>query len=59
MISEQFLKNRYNRTWLFRIGIVFKGLNGLAEFNGRFLFVFFSHDTMSDFVERNTHGVLR
>ena len=57
MISKQFCKSLLH--WLFRIGIVFKGLDGLAELASGFLFVFFSHDTMSDFVERNTRGVLQ
>ena len=45
--------------WLFRIGIAFKGLDGLMELVGGFLFVFFSRDAMSDFVERNTRPVLQ
>ncbi len=45
--------------WLFRIGITFKGLDGLAELVGGFLFIFFSPDAMSDFVDRNTRAVLQ
>ena len=44
--------------WLFRIGIIFKGLDGLMELVGGFLFLFFSPDAMSDFVDRNTRPVL-
>ena len=45
--------------WLFRIGITFKGLDGLAELVGGFLFIFFSPDAMSDFVDRHTRVVLQ
>jgi uncharacterized membrane protein len=57
MVAKQFRKTFLH--WLFRIGIVFKGLDGLAELVGGFLFVFFSRDAMSDFVERNTRPVLQ
>ncbi len=45
--------------WLFQIGIVFKGLDGLAELIGGFLFVFFSQDDISDFVDHITRSVLQ
>lgn len=45
--------------WVFQIGIVFKGLDGLTELVGGFLFVFFSRDAISDFVARITNGVLQ
>ncbi|HEX5397622.1 MAG TPA: DUF2127 domain-containing protein [Verrucomicrobiae bacterium] len=45
--------------WLFRIGIAFKGLDGLTELIGGFLFVFFSRNAMSDFVDRHTHFLLQ
>jgi len=57
MATKQFRKTLLH--WLFRIGIVFKGLDGLTELVGGFLFVFFSSDAMSDFVDRNTRGVLQ
>src|SRR5665213_115586 len=57
MATKQFRKTLFH--WLFRIGIVFKGLDGLTELVGGFLFVFFSSDAMSDFVDRNTRGVLQ
>ena len=44
--------------WLFRIGIAFKGLDGLAELAVGFLFVFFSVDALSDFVDRKARAVL-
>ena len=57
MAARRFRKTLLH--WLFQIGIVFKGLDGLAELVGGFLFVFFSRDAMSDFVERNTRPVLQ
>jgi uncharacterized membrane protein len=57
MPIKQFRKTLLH--WLFRIGITFKGLDGLMELVGGFLFVFFSPDAMSDFVDRNTRAVLQ
>jgi uncharacterized membrane protein len=57
MATKQFRKTLLHR--LFRIGIAFKGLDGLTELVGGFLFVFFSPDTMSDFVDRNTRGIMQ
>ena len=57
MATKQFRKTLLH--WLFRIGIAFKGLDGLAELVVGFLFVFFSPDALSDFVDRNTRAVLQ
>ena len=57
MATKQFRKTFVH--WLFRIGIVFKGLDGLTELVGGFLFVFFSPDAMSDFVDRHTRPILQ
>ena len=57
MATKQFRKKLLH--WLFRIGVVFKGLDGLMEVSGGFLFLFFSLDTMSDFVYRITRGLLQ
>lgn len=45
--------------WLFRIGVIFKGLDGLTELVGGFLFVFFRPDAISDFIGRITRAVLQ
>jgi uncharacterized membrane protein len=53
---------QFRRTILhgsFRIGVAFKGLDGLVEFVGGFFFVFFSSDALADFVDRHTRGVLQ
>jgi len=57
MATKRFRKTLLH--WLFRIGIVFKGLDGLAELVGGFLFIFFSRDAMSDFVDRYTRPLLQ
>ena len=57
MATKQFRKTLLH--WSFRIGIAFKGLDGLTELVDGFLFVFFSPDAMSDFVDRNTRGILQ
>jgi uncharacterized membrane protein len=54
--------NRFRKVilhWMFRIGIAFKGLDGLAELVGGFLFVFFNRDAMSDFVDHHTRALLQ
>jgi uncharacterized membrane protein len=61
-ILEALMAKRFTKAtlhWLFKISIVFKGLDGLTELVGGFLFVFFSPDAISDFVEHITRSVLQ
>lgn len=57
MATKQFRGTVFH--WLFKIGVAFKGLDGLTEFVGGFFFVFFSSDALADFADRATRGILQ
>lgn len=57
MVTKQIRRNILH--WSFKVGIAFKGLDGLTEFVGGFFFVFFSSDALANFVDRNTRGILQ